>query len=171
MLEGSIDAWLANLLVDKQERIDAALDKPADGEDDRLLVGLIAEAARRGGIETRKRGSKPTETEVQAAAEAIERAATEDVTREQVVREAVDLTPEQVEAIHRALRIVAGMCDGARRLDGCGFSRFDTGIGHDLASRSALTARQAVLGLRLVQKYRRQLPEELLVAAKGEAKP
>jgi hypothetical protein len=49
------------------------------------------------------------------------------------------------------------MCDGANALDGCGFSKIDTRIGHSLAECATLTPRQAALGAKLVNKYRRQL--------------
>jgi SWI/SNF-related matrix-associated actin-dependent regulator 1 of chromatin subfamily A len=71
------------------------------------------------------------------------------------------LTTEQINAIHLALRMLAGVCNGARDLDGAGFSKFDTRIGKELAARSMLSANQAVLGQRLVIKYRRQIGEDL----------
>jgi hypothetical protein len=39
---------------------------------------------------------------------------------------------------------------------------------HSLAYAHKLTAKQAVLGQRLVNKYRRQLPEDLVALAKGQ---
>jgi len=38
-----------------------------------------------------------------------------------------------------------------------GFSKVDVRIGHSLAEGRSLTPRQAVLGMRLVHKYRRQV--------------
>ena len=87
--------------------------------------------------------------------------ATENISRKMISLEAINLTPEQIADIHEGLKIIAGMCDGARVLDGAGFSKVDTQIGHDLAERSFLTPKQAVLGKRICTKYRRQLPEEL----------
>lgn len=89
--------------------------------------------------------------------------ATRSVTRKQIDEQAATMTVDQAEVIHLCLRMLSGMCDGARALDGAGFNKLDTNIGKSLAGQIAgLTKRQAVLGLRLVRKYRRQLPRELV---------
>lgn len=67
------------------------------------------------------------------------------------------LTTETIEQIHQALRLLAGMCDGASSLDGSGFSKIDVRIGHELAGRPRLSPRQAALGWKLARKYRRQV--------------
>jgi hypothetical protein len=70
----------------------------------------------------------------------------------------VSTVPAEVRAaIHFALRQVAGMCDGARAKDERGFNGADTFFGKDLASRASLTDRQAIVGRRMVLKYRRQI--------------
>jgi len=74
----------------------------------------------------------------------------------------VSLTPEQINAIHEALRLLAEACDGAQALDGHGYNKFDTYIGKSLAGRDELSIRQAQLGRRIVWKYKRQLPDELM---------
>ncbi len=56
------------------------------------------------------------------------------------------------------LRMIASVCDGATRVDGAGFSKMDAAIGHKLAALSALTPRQAAVGFKLCNKYRRQIP-------------
>lgn len=133
VLEGSLDARMATILVEKQEIISAALDKIAEPQ---APVTPVAQK---------------------------ERAATESTTRAKIDELAARITPEQIEAIHRALQMLAGMCDGARELDGAGFSRIDVEIGHSLALCGRLTARQAVLGAKLALKYRRQLPDSVMV--------
>lgn len=94
--------------------------------------------------------------------------ATHTTRREQIERDAAELTPEQIEAIHTGLRMLAGMCDGAAALDGAGFSKIDTMIGHSLAEFAHLTPKQGALGKRLVTKYRRQLPADLLAAIQSQ---
>ena len=84
------------------------------------------------------------------------------VTRREIDEQAVKLTQEQIEAAGLAMRMLAGMCDGALKLDGAGFNRLDAAIGHSLAERPMLTARQAVVARKLARKYCRQLPDELL---------
>jgi hypothetical protein len=73
-----------------------------------------------------------------------------------------ELPPAQVEAIHSCLRLLAGHCDGARRLDGAGFNKLDAQFGHSLADAPRLSQKQAQAGRKLVTKYHRQLPEALL---------
>lgn len=79
------------------------------------------------------------------------------------------ITDEMLAAIHTCLRMLSGVCDGARELDGCGFNKIDAAIGRTLAMQGELTKRQAVLGQRFCTKYRRQLPEALVAAAGGVA--
>jgi len=134
VLEGSLDARMAHILVEKQRIIDAALDtlhEPAPV------------------IPSRDRG------------------ATEDTTRQQLEATAATLTPAQVGAITTGLQLLAAMdTDHARDRNSMGFSKMDVHIGHSLAAAASLTPRQAALGARLVNKYRRQLPAELVAAAK-----
>lgn len=87
--------------------------------------------------------------------------------RKKLIEEAEKLAPAQIQAIHEGLRILDRFCDGAIALDGMGFNKIDTGIGKSLAGRSQLTPRQAALGKKLVIKYQRQLPGELIEVIKG----
>jgi SWI/SNF-related matrix-associated actin-dependent regulator 1 of chromatin subfamily A len=77
--------------------------------------------------------------------------------RAELAEVASKLTAEQIERVHLGLRLLAGMCDGARGLDGMGFARIDVAIGHSLAAAASLSPKQAALGLRLCRKYKRQL--------------
>ena len=127
VLDGSLDARMATVLVEKQDVIDRALDRATESV-------LANEPAVPG-----------------------EQAATATAGRKQLDVVALTLTPEQIAEIHEGLRRLAGMCDGARTLDGSGFSKIDVRIGHALAEAARLSPRQAALGLRLTRKYRRQL--------------
>ena len=138
VLEGSLDAVMAKRLMAKQEVIDRALDE-------RERTEVAGEPI------------LPTPPK--------EEAATESISRRKVIEEAITITAEQIAAVHRGLQMLAGLCDGAHKLDGAGFSRIDVRIGHSLAQSEKLTARQAVLGQKLVRKYKRQLPQGLLEAA------
>jgi hypothetical protein len=77
------------------------------------------------------------------------------------------LTEAQVDAIHDALRYLAGVCDGARKLDNCGFNKMDARIGRELARLPGLSQRQAQLGRRMALKYHRQLGENLIARIKA----
>jgi SWI/SNF-related matrix-associated actin-dependent regulator 1 of chromatin subfamily A len=132
VLEGSLSARMAKVLLEKQEVIDRALDRKEE---------------------------KPEDVPVTPSRE---RAASEGVSRDKIGALAEKLTPAEISAIHEGLQILAGFdADHARELNGMGFSKIDVQIGHSLARCGALTARQAALGARLVSKYRRQLPESL----------
>lgn len=74
-------------------------------------------------------------------------------------------TPEQKQAAATAMQQLAGMCDGANSLDGAGFSRVDVHVGHSLAKKSTgrpFTNGETWLASKLANKYRRQLPTNLL---------
>jgi hypothetical protein len=77
------------------------------------------------------------------------------------------LQAETIGAIHECLRILAGCCDHARRIDGAGFNKMDAEFGHSLANAHALSPKQAASGQKLIRKYHRQLPAEILRAAIG----
>lgn len=140
VLEGSIDATMAETLIQKQEVIERALDsRDREGGED-YLVPLR------------------------------ESPATQSASRRQIAEEAAWMSPVQSAAIHQALRMLAGVCDGALARDGTGFSKMDAMIGHALARAPGLTARQGALGLRLCRRYRGQLPEGMLAVALGPAR-
>ena len=136
VLDGSLDARMAEIIVEKMDVIAAAVDsKTADGA-----------------LEAPKPLQAP-EKPVQAPPVPV----------------AGELTGQQVQAVHDALRIIAGLCDGAQALDGMGFNKLDQDFGHDLAMRVSLSQKQAAYGRKLAIKYGRQIPAELLAIVKGGA--
>src|SRR5262249_37628078 len=140
VLEGSLDATMAQRIVDKQDVIDRALD----------INGKPVYAA-----------------EPVFAAKVKDEPATVDLKREQADKLAAQMTAEQRQAAHTAVQMLAGMCDGAQKLDGHGFNKIDTQIGHDFAARDTLTPRQAVFAAKLARKYRGQLPETINTIIQG----
>jgi hypothetical protein len=96
-------------------------------------------------------------------------AATTRTSRQKIEQEAMTIGAEQIEAIHEGLRTLSAMCDGARSLDGSGFSMIDTHIGKSLAAAYSLSAKQAALGRKILIKYKRQLGEELYIKIKEAA--
>jgi SWI/SNF-related matrix-associated actin-dependent regulator 1 of chromatin subfamily A len=145
VLRGSLSANMAYTIVEKQEIIDKALDevKPA----------LMAEAM--------------VPTTVTLSSPESKQSAT--MTFEQVARDAVKPLPrEQVAAIHTGLKILAGMCDGAQQRDDMGFNGCDTNIGHAFAASDYLSPKMAVIGRKVLLKYKRQLGEDLWKKIKGE---
>jgi hypothetical protein len=136
VLDGSYDQRAAEILVEKQRNLDAALD------DQERLPDV-----------------EPVDV---PPADKAGPSATRTVTQAQVAEEAVKISPEAVVAVHAALRALAGICDGAFALDDMGFNRMDTRVGKSLAMAHQLTRKQAVLGRTIVRKYHRQLPTELM---------
>jgi len=131
VLENSIDAHIAKTCVEKQEVIDKVLD-----------VGA--------------------EPDVEVVIPVIERAATKSTTRKQIEEQATKVTPEQSEAVLIALRLLAGMDgDHAQGMNGIGYNKIDTGIGHALSEYSRLSPKQTVLGMKIIKKYAKQLPVDL----------
>lgn len=147
VLEGSLDEIMAEKLVSKQDVIDRALDREATPEE--------KEAA-----------EQERNAEVEIEITKIKRVT---IKKDEIAKKAEKLKPEQIEAAHRGMRRLAGLCDGAQTLDGMGFSGCDVSIGHSFAAQGSLTARQAVLAIKLVRKYRRQLGDDLVAAATGKA--
>lgn len=146
VLAGSLDARMANVLIDKQAVIEAALNS-GDAEAGLLLREPLVPVmpGRQGG--------------------AVEQPVT--ARRRELDEVATNLTETQRTAIHFCLRYLAASdLDHARELNGFGFSKADTLIGCDLAGRQVLSPRQAALGLKIVRKYHRQLPPDMLADAK-----
>ena len=65
--------------------------------------------------------------------------------------------------IHTAVKMLAAMCDWAIMKDGCGFSKADTVLGHELAACRELNSQQADKALGLLRLHRHQLPGEILI--------
>jgi hypothetical protein len=146
VLEGSVDVDVANAIIRKQEIADKTLDvKP--GETSQTIQPVITKVD----VEI----SQPVVPVKGISVRMVE-----------IEEKAKQLTLENLKAIHTGLQILAGMDDDhARDLNGIGFSKIDVAIGHSLASQSRITARQGVLGLKLCQKYFRQLGPDLLAQA------
>jgi SNF2 family DNA or RNA helicase len=81
------------------------------------------------------------------------------------------LDASETQAVHDAIRILAGMDeDFAQERNGVGFNGVDTGFGHSLAEMAALTPRQASAGKRMIRKYHRQLPDDIIETLGFETK-
>jgi SWI/SNF-related matrix-associated actin-dependent regulator 1 of chromatin subfamily A len=85
----------------------------------------------------------------------------------QIEKEALELTWTQLTAAHEGVRLISAMCNGARSIDGQGFSKIDVAIGHSLAGQYTISAKQAIICKKLANKYSRQLPSELLERING----
>lgn len=133
VLEGSLDARMAKVIVEKQQVIDAALDKE-HGEHEAEIIAMPEPAA-----------------------------ATASASRKKIALDAEKIPDDLRTMIHQCLKMLAGTDgDFARIRNDVGFSKFDVHIGHSLAGQATLSPRQASVGLQLVIKYGRQLPKEIV---------
>lgn len=82
--------------------------------------------------------------------------ATHSITTKKIDKVAPSITPEQITAIHHGLQILVSDEE---------INNVDTPIGKSLALSKTLTNRQAVLGLALIRRYRKQLPKDLIKIA------
>lgn len=64
---------------------------------------------------------------------------------------------EVVRMIHNGLKTLAAACDGARKVDGQGFNKFDSELGHRFAGKAELTVQEALVGRGMLTKYRTQI--------------
>ena len=62
-----------------------------------------------------------------------------------------------VNMIHNGLKTLAARCDGARKVDGQGFNKFDSELGKRFAEKCELTAQEALVGRGILTKYRTQI--------------
>src|SRR5579864_789018 len=136
VLDKSVDARMADLLIAKADVIAAGLDNE--------VVKAPVEMPQFGIVEPPKPTTKVNGVEVE-------------------IESLID--QQTAKAIHAAIRFLADRCDGALELDGAGFNKFDSRFGKELAEEFSLTPKQALAGQKLVRKYQGQIPEPMLAAA------
>jgi SNF2-related domain/Helicase conserved C-terminal domain len=139
VVDGSLDAVIAQLLVAKAERSDAALDAadPLAARADQI----VEDAARRESARAVRREAEKTER-------------------------AEQYPPARVAALGQGIKILAGQCDGAATRDGAGFNGADAWIGHRLAAVpvESWSLKQLQVAAAILPKYRRQLGDALAKA-------
>lgn len=181
VLEGSLDERMVEIIIGKQKVIDEALD--TEGKNAQLPLPNISEADELKKYEKPARSSRPMKSSglifgvphqqsgpAPDAVPSIEKTYSELRAKLEaggvVIHRPNPLpnlyTDEQTAAIHQALKIIAGVCDGAQALDSQGFNHVDTNFGKALAAASKLTPKMAASGFQLVRKYRRQVPDAIL---------
>ena len=68
----------------------------------------------------------------------------------------------EYDAVRKILKSLAGACDGAKSHDERGFNKHDARKGRQLAHQSELTNTEFWAGVRMAQKYHRQIDPELM---------
>ena len=68
-------------------------------------------------------------------------------------------TPDEmtVKMIHDGLKTLATACDGAKKVDGLGFNKFDNEFGKRFAGKTVLTSSEALIARAIMSKYRTQI--------------
>jgi superfamily II DNA or RNA helicase len=162
VLDGSLDCRMAELLIQKQEVIEAVTDRTTAPlpEPELISAETLAQIAGRM-CECGHSWNEHIRTANGAYACKHHGCGCRDVVPDN------DLPPAQVQAIHTAMRMLASMCDGARALDGHGFNKLDAPFGHAMAANATLTQNMAKASRKLAVKYGKQLPSDLLAACKG----
>jgi len=162
VVNGSFDCDLIKVVVGKQEVIDKALDSNAP-QRDATIKRLSEEMDIGPEPEPEPETISFPEPQVMAQTtppaptlnrEALKRVRWEREQRARFTR----YSEEQRNTIHWATKYLAGMCDGAFALDGCGYNKYDSPIGKSFATRRRLTDKECDLALKILRKYRRQVP-------------
>ena len=166
-VDGSLDATMAQMLIEKQAIADAALDDPTntalivppaptlDPNAPMPAFGAPRTASVRRGGELIPGGEAYDSEGRRLSSGDVGAAPPEDV----------DPVSDEMKALAmKAMQIVVGYCDGARRKDEVGFSACDAALGKRLAYMGEYTDRVAHLAIKLARKYRRQLPQDLVDA-------
>lgn len=166
MYEGTLEAKMMQMVIRKQEVADKALDRDTEiviPESQRDEIERQVVASRRVVADSQGhllRGSvttKQLEDKFSEAIAAINEGEDEyrvNVLGQNPVRM---FTPEEKALIHRGLKFLASVCDGAKDQDGAGFNGLDSAFGKSLAAASSLSDKQAHHGKKLVIKYQKQL--------------
>ena len=89
------------------------------------------------------------------------RPATAELTESRIAHDAEKLSDQDIALVHKAIKKIKSVCDGAKDRDDVGFNSTDAYIGDYLARLPQLHARQAVAGIEMIQKYKKQLGPEL----------
>ena len=162
VVDGSIDAKLAKTIVRKQSVADAALDgacsKPSIAVLENETSNTIDEITSNDDIDT---------SYFDNSSDMRQRQNPQVPTTKPQKKEAVaerQFSKAELKSILEALQQISGVCDGARQRDGHGFSKTDSEFGKSLSTRRELTQKQGAYGFKLVRKYRRQVPEEILLS-------
>jgi superfamily II DNA or RNA helicase len=188
VLEGSLDERMAQIIVEKQEVIDKALDVAPQATNDAptmRVMDIIPPAPPEhipGTIERKfisrqeldqlyPSGIVPAELVTGGAVDPREVRGVFTVEEIPVPpAPARSFTDEQEQAVLTGLRQLSAMCDGAFAVDGHGFNKRDTAFGKSLATKSKLSEKMFACGQKMLRLYHRQLSPELLRSAGIEPK-
>ena len=129
VVDGSIDARLAQVLVNKQKVLDKALDNVITNEVSIEDIALDVEDVEKA-LTVKAKGSK---------------------------KQPKPLAEKTVKALQACVQRLCDACDGAHELDGSGYNKIDSGFGHSLANSNDWTPAQQHAARVMLKKYKNQL--------------
>jgi len=132
ILKNSLDARMVNMIVEKQDVIEKALNDMTE-----IQIPII-----------------PVPFEIKNSDNVI-------ITKKEIEENKEIVSDKERSNVHESLKILSGMCDGAVSLDDIGFNKIDTYIGHSLAGSIQLSDKQVLLGKKIIKKYHKQIPKDL----------
>jgi hypothetical protein len=143
VLEGSLDKRMADVLVEKQDLADRALDRESA---EQLMMDPITPDR--------------------------EKMATMGVSPKEVATLAAKLTADDIAAVHMGLKMLAGTHKDAGLIDGLTFRKVDAPLGKILAKTKQLSPKQAALGRKFLVRYRNtqlgMMPEIQALLSRGQ---
>lgn len=175
VVDGSIEQRMMEVVIDKQQKIDAAMDgakadgtgidwegvdavvaRVEEGEAIELPALTCVDATELAAWEAEKQLSPEERRAKRRNARSAERA--EGRASERGLQQAADsMTVAQIHAVHEGLKSLACVCDGAVEEDGVGFNGADTRVGRALALMDELTPLMAAYAREMLQKYSGQI--------------
>jgi hypothetical protein len=171
VVDGSLDARMVEVLVQKQAVIDGAMDAeittkhvsiscdtPDAAEDDNAVSEIALPSFQIIGhdevtvwlahADAREETNKLSATAKRAKERAVNRGFT---------AEAEKMSDREIKAVHDNLIALAVVCDGAKEKDGMGYSGTDAKVGRALSYQDKLDPLQAAYARSMLRKYFRQL--------------
>jgi superfamily II DNA/RNA helicase len=151
LITGGIEGWIAQLVAEKEEIIEASVGADSEAMDPRLdeLKGKMQAL--------HKHLEKAKEVALEQARVDAEQAK---MKKAKMAAEYAEygITDEKMETAQAMCRYLASVCDGAAAEDGQGFNKFDSQFGKDLAAKDFWTVKMYLAVTKMMRKYKGQLP-------------
>lgn len=150
LITGGIEGWIAQLVAEKEEIIEASVGANEEAMDPRLdeLKEKMQSLHRH--LEKAKEVALE-QARIEAEAAKMKKRKLEAAWAE------YGITTEKMDAAQSMCQYLASVCDGAAAEDGQGFNKFDSQFGKDLASKPVWTPKMYLAVTKMMRKYKGQL--------------
>lgn len=151
LITGGIEGWIAQLVAEKEEIIEASVGANSDAMDPRLdelkkkmqsLHGHLGKA-KDIALEQSRQDAEQAKVRKHKMAAAYAEAG---------------ITDKKMETAQEMCRYLSSVCDGAAAEDGTGFNKFDSQFGKSLAGKDFWTVKMYLSVTKMMRKYKGQLP-------------